>query len=122
MDKILIKDLRLFAYHGVNEEEKINGQNFDLDLTCYVDLTRACLTDCLDDTVSYAKIIKCVKRVFPAEKNDLIERAARRTADAVLAEFPAVQSITLRLRKPEAPIQADFSFVAVEITVSREAE
>ena len=35
MDKILIRDLKIFAYHGVNEEEKVNGQNFifDIDLT-----------------------------------------------------------------------------------------
>ena len=28
MDKILINGLRIFAYHGVNPEEKENGQNF----------------------------------------------------------------------------------------------
>ena len=31
MDKILIRDLKIFAYHGVNEEEKVNGQNFVFD-------------------------------------------------------------------------------------------
>ena len=37
MDKILIRDLKIFAYHGVNEEEKINGQNFvfDIDVLCF---------------------------------------------------------------------------------------
>ena len=64
MDKIIINNLHIFAYHGVNEEEKINGQNFYLDIICGVDLTAACLTDSLDDTVSYAKIIKTVKMVF----------------------------------------------------------
>ena len=41
MDKIIIKNLRLFAYHGVNEEEKINGQNFALDIECKLDLEEA---------------------------------------------------------------------------------
>ena len=31
MDKILVRGLKIFAYHGVNEEEKIDGQNFILD-------------------------------------------------------------------------------------------
>ncbi|MBQ8077343.1 MAG: dihydroneopterin aldolase, partial [Eubacterium sp.] len=32
MDKITIKDLKLFAYHGVNPEEKESGQNFFIDI------------------------------------------------------------------------------------------
>lgn len=119
MDKIIIKGLRLFAYHGVNEEEKINGQNFELDIECTASLASACLTDNLDDTVSYAKIIKTVRRVFCEEKNDLIERAARRTADAILDEYDKIQSVKICLHKPEAPIKADFDYVAVEITVAR---
>ena len=68
MDKIIINNLHIFAYHGVNEDEKVNGQNFYLDIECFADLTSACLSDNLDDTVSYAKIIKTVKRVFPNRK------------------------------------------------------
>ena len=120
MDSIIIKDLRIFAYHGVNEEEKINGQNFDLDLKCSLDLSVPCITDNVEDTVSYAKIIKLVKRVFVERSDDLIERAARRTAEAVLTEFPAIEKITVLLRKPEAPIKADFGYVAVEITLTRD--
>lgn len=119
MDTIIIKGLRLFAYHGVNEEEKINGQNFELDIECSADLESACLSDDLNDTVSYAKIIKTVKRVFVEQKDDLIERAARRTADAILEEYPKIQDVTVELHKPEAPIKADFDYVAVRIKVER---
>ena len=31
MEKIIIKNLEIFAYHGVNPEEKQNGQRFLLD-------------------------------------------------------------------------------------------
>lgn len=120
MDSIIIKDLRIFACHGVNEEEKINGQNFEIDLKCFLDLSVPCITDNVEDTVSYAKIIKLVKRVFVEQSDDLIERAARRTAEAVLTEFPAIEKITVLLRKPEAPIKADFGYVAVEITLTRD--
>lgn len=54
-----------------------------------------------------------------AEKNDLIERAAERVAEAVLADFP-VEAVTVLLKKPRAPIAADFAYVAVEITRRRE--
>ena len=32
MDKIIVKDLKLFCYHGVNPEEKEDGQNIVFDI------------------------------------------------------------------------------------------
>lgn len=120
MDKIIINGLKLFAYHGVNPEEKENGQIFIIDLEALTSLERAGETDCLDDTVSYAKIIKTVRRVFCEKKYDLIERAARVTADAVLEEYPAIEKIKIIVKKPDAPISADFGYVAVEIERTRQ--
>ncbi|WP_294775131.1 dihydroneopterin aldolase [uncultured Eubacterium sp.] len=119
MDKISIKGLKLFAYHGVNPEEKENGQNFVIDLDYYVNIARACQMDTLDDTVSYAKVVKTIRRVFTAEKYDLIERAAQVIADAVLDEFEDIFKVEITLKKPEAPISAEFDYVAVSITRER---
>ncbi len=119
MDKISIKGLKLFAYHGVNPEEKENGQNFVIDLDYYVNIAKACQMDTLDDTVSYAKVVKTVRRVFTAEKYDLIERAAQVIAEAVLDEFEDIFKVEVTLKKPEAPISAEFDYVAVSITRER---
>ena len=119
MDKISIKGLKLFAYHGVNPEEKENGQNFVIDLDYYVNIARACQMDTLDDTVSYAKVVKTIRRVFTAEKYDLIERAAQIIADAVLDEFDDIFKVEVTLKKPEAPISAEFDYVAVSIMRER---
>ena len=121
MDKILIRDLKLFGYHGVNPEEKRDGQHFYLDIDAFLDLSRPCETDVLNDTVSYSKIVKCASAAFGAEKNDLIERAAQRVAEAVLAAFPPVRAVEVTLKKPEAPIRAEFGYVAVSIVRERHA-
>ena len=120
MDRILIKGLKIYGYHGVNPEEKRDGQNFVLDLTAELDLSRACRTDDLNDTVSYAKIIKTVTAAFNEEKFDLIERAAQHTADRVLAAFDRIRAVEVTLKKPEAPIRADFDWVAVSIRRERD--
>ena len=119
MDRIIIRSLRLFAYHGVNEEEKINGQEFVIDLTARLDLSLPSKTDDLNDTVSYAKIIKTVRRVFTEKKYDLIEKCAGVIAEAVLEEYPQIEEVTVKVMKPDAPISADFGYVAVEITRAR---
>ncbi len=119
MDKIIVKGLKLYCYHGVNPEEKEDGQNFIFDIDAGVDLTAPCMTDNVDDTVSYAKIIKTVRRVAQSEKNDLLERVTQRVADELFSEFPKINSLVITLKKPEAPIKADFDYVAVTIERTR---
>ncbi len=120
MDKIIIKGLRVFARHGVNEEETVFGQHFVLDIEAQADLTRAGLTDELDDTVSYAQIIKTARRVMTEQNDKLLERAGRRVADALLAEFDRIEAVKIRLMKPDAPIKAEFDYVAIETERTRE--
>lgn len=120
MDKIIISGLDIFAYHGVNPEEKRYGQHFLLDITLEADLSRARHSDNLADTVNYAAVRKTVQRVFTETKYDLIERAAQAVCEGILMEHPLVQRVCLRLKKPQAPMNAKFDFVAVEITVTRQ--
>ena len=109
MDKIIINSLRLFAYHGVNPEEQEDGQFFILDIEADIPLSKAGESDDLNDTVSYAQMIKCARR------DKLIERAARRVADALLEEFPPIEGVRVTCKKPDAPMKADFGFAAVSI-------
>lgn len=119
MDKILIRDLKIFAYHGVNPEEKRDGQHFVFDIDLSVNMTKACYSDDVNDTVSYAKVIKTVKRVVTGEKYDLLEKVAQITADAILEEYPEVFFVDITLKKPEAPVKADFGWVGVRISRER---
>lgn len=120
MDKIIIKDLHIYAYHGVNIEEKIKGQNYYVDIISDVDLTKASRSDDIDDTVSYSKMIKRAVYAFTVEKYDLIEKAAQEVADILLREFPKLQAVEVTVRKPEAPVKADFGYVAVNIRRTRD--
>ena len=108
MDKVILKELEIFAYHGVNPEEKENGQRFLLDIEAEADLSLPCRTDNVDDTISYSAMRKVVNAAFCAEKYDLIERAAQVVCDALLEGFPLIESVTVRLMKPEAPMNAVF--------------
>ena len=51
---------------------------------------------------------------------DLIERVAARVAQQLLEEFSLVEQVTVLLKKPQAPVKADFDYMAVEITRTRE--
>lgn len=115
MDKILIRNLKIFAYHGVHGYEKENGQNFIFDIDAFVDIGEACISDNVEDTVSYSAIIAEVTKIFTAEKYDLLEKAAQTVADGLFESFGRIQSLRILLKKPDAPIKADFEYVGVEI-------
>ena len=119
MDTILITGLCLMACHGVLPEEKQTPQPFVLDVTLYLDLHRAGRTDALEDTVNYAEAVEVITRVVRGESCQLIERVASRVAEALLKQYP-LEQVTVRLHKPEAPVEAVFTDIAVEITRTKE--
>ena len=117
MDKILIRNLKIFAYHGVLEEEKANGQYF---IFAFVDISKPCKSDNVDDTVNYALMVERITETFTAQKDDLIERAAQRVADGLFGSFDKISELRILIKKPDAPIEADFEWVGVEIHRKRE--
>ena len=118
-DRIFIHGLSLHAYHGVMAYEGKVGQTFSLDLTLEIELKAAGRSDKVVDTVSYDKVVDCATKAFTAQRYKLIEAAAARVADAVLAAFPRVARISVTIHKPHAPIAATFSDVGVTLVRAR---
>lgn len=115
MDQIKIENLEVYAYHGVFPEEKEKGQKFYINATLESDLRKAGRTDDLTASTHYGEVALLLHEKMTEKSYDLIERAAEVCAEAVLLQFPLVRSITLELRKPEAPIPLPFESVSVVI-------
>lgn len=118
-DTVFVTGLVLHAYHGVFEHEGRVGQPFVLDLALDIDLSQACATDKLADTIGYDLVVEVASRAFQASKFRLIEAAAGKVADALLAAFPRVTHTRVTVKKPHAPIPAVFDDVGVSITRAR---
>ncbi len=120
MEKIIIKGLKIKANHGVLLQEKENGQLFILDMVAEIDVRKAQISDDLNHTVSYASMIKTATEVFTEQSYNLLECVANKVGTEILKEYPKLKSITVTVKKPDAPIDADFEYVAIEDTVTRE--
>lgn len=116
MDCIKIRQLEVFAYHGCNEEEKINGQKFYVDADLYADVKTPGLSDNLDETINYSKACKFINKFMTDNRFDLIEAVAEQTTRALLKEFPKIRAIDFTINKPNAPIKLPFGNVAVSIS------
>jgi dihydroneopterin aldolase len=114
-DRIIVKDLQVFARHGVLPEESRLGQRFAVDLTAFLDLRPAGESDDYAQTACYDTMVRTITEAMTQRRFALIEAAAEAVATAVLARFPAVAHVAVEVRKPAAPIDAVFAHVAVAI-------
>jgi len=118
-DSVFINGLVLHAYHGVMPHEGKVGQPFILDLVLDIDLANAVKSDKLADTVSYDAVVGVVGRTFTGKRYRLVEAAAGAVADAVLENFPRIQSLRITVRKPHAPVAAVFTDLGVTLVRAR---
>lgn len=115
-DCIKIEGLKVFARHGVYDEEKKNGQYFYIDAEMYLSLHNAGASDELSQTVNYAEVAGFILCFVTENRFDLIERLAEKLAEELLLKYQKVDEVRICVHKPNAPIIAEFKDVSVNIT------
>ena len=114
-DRIILKGMRFYGYHGVNPEEKALGQSYVVDLAADVDLSRPGTSDRLEDTVSYTLMYRIAKSVIEGDSRNLLEALAQDIADRLLTELP-LAGVQVRVKKPAPPVKGSaIRYAAVEI-------
>ena len=104
-----------YGFHGASKEEKDLGQRFNVDLEVTRDLQSAGIHDDLDITVNYSHLYRTVKDIVEGPALNLLEAAAEQIASRILDRFE-VESVTVRIKKPEVPIKSSIlDFAAVQI-------
>lgn len=114
-DELAIRGIECYGHHGVFEFERREGQIFVIDLVLGLDTTPAAASDDLRDTVDYGSLVAKVKASVERDPVDLIETLAQRIAD-VCTLAARVEWVRVTVHKPDAPIDATFSDVALTIT------
>lgn len=121
-DRIILKDLGFYGYHGVYAEEAKLGQRFFVDLELGIDLTAPATTDRLSTGLSYADIYDAVKTTFESRRMKLLEALAQNIVEEIFARFQSVEWIVIRVRKPEAPIAMVRGEAAIELHRRRKTQ
>eukprot|EP00831_Metopus_contortus_P046239 TRINITY_DN37121_c0_g1_i1.p1 TRINITY_DN37121_c0_g1~~TRINITY_DN37121_c0_g1_i1.p1 ORF type:complete len:274 (-),score=59.10 TRINITY_DN37121_c0_g1_i1:43-864(-) len=115
MDKIILKNVEIFANHGVFVEEKALGQKFILDLEISADLKEAGKSGDLTKSIHYGELCHNVEKILKEKSYNLIETAAEKVAEYVLNNYDLAESIKVTIKKPWAPIGRHLDYAAVEI-------
>ncbi|KXS49558.1 MULTISPECIES: dihydroneopterin aldolase [Halanaerobium] len=118
-DIIELNEMVFFAYHGVLDSEKELGQRFILNFKAELDYSKAAVNDNLEQTVNYAEIYYKIKEVFLAKKYDLLESAAYNIIKNLFIEFPKLELIEIKIKKPAVPIEGALANAAVKMSRKR---
>lgn len=113
-DKILLKGMVFYGYHGVFEAEREIGQRFEVDVELHLDLRSPGRSDDLDLTVNYVDVYTIVKDIVEEQEFDLVEALAEAIAGQILSAYD-LERVVVRVRKPHAPIGGVTDGVEVEI-------
>lgn len=119
MNKINLKGMQFFGYHGVFKFEEEEGQPFIVDLSLHLDLIDAGKSDELQKTISYAEVFESVKYCVEDKRFQLIEALAYDIMSTIFKEYSEVDHIEVEVKKPNAPIDGNFGYASVSLSHSR---
>lgn len=109
---IEITRLRLHAFHGVLEQERRVGNDFEVSVTVGYPVVIG--SDELSATLNYAELIDVVKKVM-AEPSALLEHVAYRIGEAVTSRWPLIDGGMVRVAKLTPPVRSEVAEVAVTL-------
>ena len=111
-DRILVRDLRLWAHVGVLEQERLHGQWFAVDFSIATDLDATARSDDLEGGHDYGLGIAALQRLARSLRCRTLEHAAERMLDALEALYGPV-GLELEIRKCRVPVAGFDGTVAV---------
>jgi len=116
MDKIRIENLEIYAKHGVYPEENKLGQLFIISADLYTDIRNAARRDDIRASVNYGEVCHFIKSLMENHTFKLIETVADFIAEQLLIKYPRLMTVTVEVKKPNAPILLHVEYVSAVIT------
>ena len=101
MDKIIIRDLLTRGSIGISEEERSRPQDILINAELYTDISKAAVSDSIDDCVNYSAMTKKIIELAENNKRKTVEAFAQDIADLCL-KHKLVEKVRIRVEKTSA--------------------
>ena len=117
---IQVEGINVYGTHGVYDQEKMNGQNFRIDLL--IELKENILnfenykSESFENTINYENLVNEVINVSDSNSFDLIETFAYEILNS-LRKYNNILKATVTIHKPNSPLKElveDISVTASE--------
>jgi dihydroneopterin aldolase len=111
--RIVVTGLRAFGRHGADPGERMEPQEFVVDLDVSIDVQ----TDSLDATVDYRVLAQAAVETVESTSLELLESLAEAVARAVY-QFAGVERATVTVHKPAAARSIGAEDIQAEATIA----
>lgn len=102
MITVELKQVRLFSYHGLYPEEKLTGNEFEINLAVSYLPEEGILTE-ISSSIDYTALYELLKFQFDTPV-DLMETLAIQIAGEIRNAYPQTKRIELSITKLHVPI------------------
>lgn len=99
MDTIFLSEVKVQTKLGVPEWERMTPQTIILDIEIGYDLSRACQSDDVNDTIDYGAVVSRVRETLQENSFQLVEKLAEHLCQLILKEFNAL-NVKIKVAKP----------------------
>lgn len=113
---VRLEKMRFHAFHGVMEQERRVGNDFEVTLEVRYPFESAMKSDNLEDTLNYAFLYSIIEREM-AVPSKLLEHVAGRIISAIKKEIPQAEAGELSITKLHPPFKCDMPCGGATITV-----
>lgn len=115
LDKISIKNIQIFAYHGVFPEEQKLGQKFIISIDFWANLGKICETDNLADGFCYGAVVDKIVHFCTSNQYKTLEGLSHALGKYLFFTNKMIETINIKIEKPNAPVNHPIDTIAVEI-------
>ena len=113
--RMTLRNMHFYAYHGAMPHEKVVGGDYRVTLQLEADLSAACVSDELDDTINYAGLYDLVKSEMETPSR-LIEHVAVRIRTKIKEQYPAIDSLSVTVAKLHPPVNGMLEVAEITVT------
>ena len=114
-DRIVLANMRFMGRHGYYEHELEAEQPFEVDVELVLNLQPAGVDDDLGLSVDYGRVYDIARQIVESTSYRLLEALAEAISHEILADFPAVNEVGVRVRKPAVRLGGPLDYAGVEI-------
>jgi dihydroneopterin aldolase len=103
MVSVELKNIRIYAFHGIYEGENRTGSPYEVGVKVCYEEGKADFSD-INDTINYADLFSIVKQRMLVP-TPLLEKVADGIIRRIKHQYPNIREVILSIYKLEAPIE-----------------
>lgn len=114
-DRLILKNMVFYGYHGAFAAEKELGQKIEVDVELRLELKPSAATDDLELSINYVEVYTLIKDIVEEREFNLLETIAEAIAGEILSAY-TLEEVVVRVRKPFPPSGGILDCAEVEIS------